>query len=235
MNMLVRILPWVAWNTFLAVIPVALAHAIYGVIGGTGRRPGVVARAGAFLLGIVWLLFMPNTCYLLTEWRHFLNTVGYANLHARWQNDSGAALTLMMYALFYLCYSAVGIITFTLGTRPIARLLKERGAALWIWGMPFFLLMSVGVYLGLILRFNTWDVLNRGPEIWQVVIGILDRPMLMSFVVAFAGFLWAIYLATDIWIDGVRSRLCREPFTRPQGRDESSAGSPSGSSRRSST
>lgn len=204
--MLIRGLYWVAWNIFLALTPVVLAYAIYRLARPPGARPRMLAKAATTVLVIAWLAFLPNTCYLLTEWRHFLDTVGYLGLHERWRADSGAALKLMMYALFYLCFSGMGLITFTLAIRPVSRLLRERGATMWVWGLPFFLLMSVGVYLGLILRFNTWDLVSQAEAIWGAVADIADRPVLVSFIIAFAGFLWLAYIAVDIWVDGV---ICR--------------------------
>ncbi|HUV05762.1 MAG TPA: DUF1361 domain-containing protein [Armatimonadota bacterium] len=201
--MLISALYWVAWNTFLALIPVVLGYAIYRLARRSHVRPRILAKAAIAILGIAWLVFLPNTCYLVTEWRHFLDAVGYLDLHKRWQADSGSALALMMYALFYLCFSGTGLITFTLAIRPVASLLRQRGATMWIWGMPFFLLMATGVYLGLILRFNTWDLVGRAGPIWETAAGIAHRPMLASFIVAFAGFLWLAYAAVDIWIDGV--------------------------------
>jgi len=197
---------WVAKNTFFALIPVVLAYTIYWLAGLPGRRVQLLLKVPVFALGMVWLAFLPNTCYLLTEWRHFLATVGYSDLYARWQVDSDAALRLMTYTFFYLCYSGMGVLTFTLAVRPIARLMKKSGATMWIWATPFFALMSVGVYLGLVLRFNSWELIGRPGEIWTAVVGISARPTLSSFIIAFAGFLWVAYTAVDIWIDGFLAR-----------------------------
>lgn len=50
---------WVAWNLVLAIFPVLL-----------GRSIGALASRNkplAWALLPVWLAFLPNTCYLLTE------------------------------------------------------------------------------------------------------------------------------------------------------------------------
>jgi uncharacterized membrane protein len=205
----IRDLSWVLWNISLAVTPVLLALAIYGLVGREKKRLSLPVTVAAIVLGIAWLGFMPNTAYLLTQWRHFLITVGFSGLHVKWQVDSGAALTLMMYTLFYLCYSGIGILMFALGTRPIAAIIKRHSASLWIWGIPYFLLMSIGVYLGLVLRFNTWDLLLRPEQIWHATVELMNRTMLTSFVIAFAGFLWLTYAIVDIWIDGLLLRWRR--------------------------
>ena len=197
---------WVLWNSSLAVIPVALGYAISGLAGPPGQRIRKRVMPLMLVMGFFWLIFLPNTCYLLSEWRHFLESVDYANLGFRWRTDSGAALALMIYTLFYLCFSGIGMLCFALAIRPIARVFRERGANLWVWGIPLFMLNSVGVYLGLILRFNSWEMISRPGRIWASVAVLADRPVLASFIIAFAAFLWVAYLIVDIWIDGFTAR-----------------------------
>jgi len=202
--MSMRLIPyvfiWVSWNTMLAVIPVVAAYYIHRMMEEPGKSR--LTKLYIILLGLVWLGFLPNTCYLLTEWRHFLHTVGYSQLFARWEYDAGAALKLGVYTLFFLCFSGVGVLTFTLAVRPIAAMARERGAALWVWGLPFFLLMAIGVYLGLVLRFNSWDLFLKPAVVWGAALALIYHPVLNLFILGFAAFLWIVYLAMDIWVDG---------------------------------
>lgn len=199
-----ELLKWVVWNTFLALIPVASGWAIYALY----RRPGrtTAVRSLMVLLAAVWFAFMPNTCYLLTEWRHFLEVIGYTDLYAKIYISKTAAVRLMLYTLFYIFYSGIGLLTFALAIRPVVWLMKERRLTPWLWAIPFFLLMSLGVYLGLILRLNSWDIFVRPEFVWASIVNTLANPGLMSIVAAFAGFLWLVYLVMDIWIDGL---VCR--------------------------
>ena len=195
---------WVVWNLFLAFVPVALAQVIYWMVGrAKEKRPLLLPAA---VLGVVWLVFLPNTCYLLTEWRHFLFNLDVRNLYLQSQADSGMRLRLMIYTAFYACYSGVGLLAFALAVRPIARLAKQSGATMWVYGTPLFLLSSVGVYLGLKPRFNSWEFVQRPWEIWASAAGLARNPMLAGLAVAFGGFLWLAYVAIDIWIDGLLSR-----------------------------
>ncbi len=198
------------WNSFLALIPVAAGYAIYALHAGRSRH--LATKAAIVLLGLVWLAFMPNTCYLLTEWRHFLRIIGYTSLYDQWYMSKTAAVRLMIYTLFYMFYSGIGVLTFALAIRPVAQVLKERKMSTWMLTLPFFLLMSLGVYLGLILRLNSWDIVTRPEFVWASIVATLGRPGLISLIAAFAAFLWALFLATDIWIDGFRCRLTRKPI-----------------------
>ncbi len=202
--MLIRALVfWVIWNLFLAVVPVALGYYIHDLAASPMvRRLSMSRKCWISVVGLIWLFFLPNTCYLLTEWRHFLETLGYSSMAWRWHSDSNALIELMMHTLFYLCYSSFGMLTFALAIRPVAKLFRDHGANMTLWAIPLFLLNSLGVYLGLVLRFNSWDMVTRPNTIWSAVVAISDHPMLTSFIIAFAGFLWIGYLVMDIWVDG---------------------------------
>jgi uncharacterized membrane protein len=190
----------VAWNLFLAAIPVLLAQVIYRT---EPRWRGRVAPSmGVAILLLVWLVFLPNTCYLLTEWRHFLASLDASNLYMRSQSDHRLTLLLMLYTFFFFCYSAAGMLAFALAIRPIARLIRREGSVPWVWGTLLFLLVSMGVYLGLVIRFNSWDLVRFPGRIFADIYFVLQRPVLSAFLVTFAGMLWIAYFAIDIWIDG---------------------------------
>jgi uncharacterized membrane protein len=197
---------WVGWNIFLSLIPVALAYAVAGLAGPSFNRLYASRKMLVILVGLVWIAFLPNACYLLTEWRHFLERLGDTGLTFRWHHDSGAALELMMNTLFYLCYSGIGMLTFALAIRPVARVFKDAGAKLWVWGIPLFMLNSLAVYLGLVLRFNSWEMLTKPSDIWAATTALGARPVLTSFILAFAVFLWIAYWIMDIWVDGFAVR-----------------------------
>ena len=206
-HLLLRVL----WNTFLALVPVLLAQVIPRMALASRRNKAVVVPI--VIATIVWLVFLPNTCYLLTEWRHFLHRLDMSDMFLRSQSDTGVTLLLMVYTVFFFCYSAMGMVAFALAIRPIARLARDRGANLWAWGALLFGMVSVGVYLGLVLRLNSWDLAVRPANVWAAVAGITSHPVLCCFLVFFAGVLWLAYAAIDIWLDGLASRW-KEWFPR---------------------
>lgn len=192
------------WNLYLAGIPVVLAQLI--VMLGTLRKKTVLGWTMITVLGIVWLVFLPNTCYLLTEWRHFLIDLDAGNLYLRSRLNTELTLYLMIYTAFYSCYSGIGMIAFTLAIRPLAKLINRSGFNTWVLGIPLFIMLSIGVYLGLVLRYNSWDMMNRPSEVISSITAITNRPLLAGMVIGFAAFLWLSYFALDVWIDGFLSR-----------------------------
>jgi uncharacterized membrane protein len=189
----------------LAVIPVAAGYAIRAVYKSkttAALRYGVLA-----VLAVLWFVFLPNTCYLLTEWRHFLVTVDGKNLFLRARVDNAYLIELISLSLFYFLYSSFGMLMFALAIRPVEKAVVKGGLALRLWAFPFFAAVSVGVYLGLILRFNSWDLLTRPATVWSAVIELTARPVLSMFIIGFGVFLWIAYELLDIWIDGFHYRL----------------------------
>lgn len=200
---------WVAWNLLLAFIPVGLAVAIYRLAPLAKKRS--LWKVPLFVLGIAWLLFLPNSCYLLTEWRHFLRGLDANNLFLRSDLSGPLRLKLMIYTIYYFLYSGAGMLAFTLAIRPIAAIMRRSGAVMWVYGALLFFLCSLGVYLGLKPRFNSWDFAARPSEILRFVAEIGHNPLLSGFIVAFAGFLWISYVVIDIWIDGFLCRFRKSP------------------------
>src|SRR5579871_1566931 len=141
-------LTWTLWNLFLAIIPVATAYLLAaGVRRYTLSRQRVPLSAGddkgnidrypqfqrrqrvplwAWLpLAVVWFAFLPNSCYLLTEWRHFLFDPMFQALRDAAENNALYMVTVAKFGFFFLLYSLAGVLCFTLAIRPIERLLRE--------------------------------------------------------------------------------------------------------------
>lgn len=201
---MLAIVRWVAWNALLAFIPVGLAYAIAALA--RGKRQRLLRYTALALMAPVWFAFLPNTCYLVTEWRHFLEALSRGNLVEQWMHDREALMLVVAYSIFFLGYSLLGLYSFTLAVRPIVPIVRRITRHLWILAIPFFILMALGVYLGLVLRFNSWDLLHQPQAIWESALYALSHPFLAALILALAVFLWLAYLFFDIWIDGYQTR-----------------------------
>lgn len=195
------------WNLFLAVVPVVLAYLLAWGLGKGGRRP--LPLWICLPIALVWLVFLPNTCYLLTEWRHLLFDRRWAGLLDAGRSDRIAMLRTAKWALFFLAYSGVGVLLFALSVRPMEQWARANGRNPVPFAPVFFFLMSLGVYLGLIERLNSWDLFNRPAHVWQETVAGLTNRMLLLSIGVFAALLWGLYEAVDIWVDGVAERLQR--------------------------
>ncbi len=196
----------VVWNLFLALIPVALGFLVARVVweARAEKRPIPWLVAGPLLF--LWLIFLPNTCYLLTEWRHYLETLlvrprDYFDM----RHDADYLFSFLEISLFYVFYSGCGLLTFFVSIWTVDRTFRVP-----LWGRAvFFLLCSLGVYLGLVKRFNSWQVVRHSGEIWQSIVAAVVRPELDLLIVGFAAALWVAYLAFEVFMDGLELRRQR--------------------------
>lgn len=197
----------VLWNVFLAVLPVFFAG-LLTIVCERFRKRGQPCPWFLWLpLGLCWLAFLPNSCYLLTEWRHFLfQGVPYA-----FQNFEGrdTKIFLAKDSLFFLLYSLTGCLCFGLAIRPVERLVRKAGGRPALWAAPLFFLISLGVYLGLVIRLNSWHILTHPARVLAFTLHTLSDLQLVKGIVVFAFLLFLLYEVLDIFLDGVALRLHR--------------------------
>jgi uncharacterized membrane protein len=167
------------WNLFLAWIPLGLALAVYD-----GARRGM--RAPWLLgLGTLWLLFLPNAPYLVTDLKYL------SEFHAapKW-------FDVIMAGTAAFTGVALGSISLVL-VHSVAR--SRFGAfRAWLGVWAVLGLSSVGVFLGRVQRFNSWDVFTDPvPILEDLAQGLSsphEYPKLVAATVIFSGFLLAAYV-----------------------------------------
>jgi uncharacterized membrane protein len=185
------------WDLFRGIVPVLIAWPL-----ARGIRRSRGAAAWFWLpVGIAWLAFLPNAPYLLTEIRHYLDR----NPALVW--DEEGARRFLLISGFYLLFSGSGLVLFALAIRPVERALKERGVRTVLLAPLLFFACAFGVYLGLRMRFNSWDLWTQLGDVWDGILRALANPRTLAMIAGFSGFLWLAYLAVDIWLDGLEQRL----------------------------
>lgn len=183
------------WNLFLAWVPYALALALVGL--DRVRAPGWLLAAP----GIVWLLFLPNAPYILTDFIH-LGAIPGAPL---WFD-----------ALLIGAFAGTGLLLGLASLYLVHRVVAARlgPVAGWVLAIGALALSSLGVYLGRFPRFNSWDVLANPDGLVDVVLfrlaDPLGNPFLLTFAAAMTAGLVGSYLVT--WAVG------QAVVTRPVGR-----------------
>jgi uncharacterized membrane protein len=182
---------FLAWNLVLAWVPVALAAAIWRA---TIRRSPLIVL---LLLLTLWLLFLPNAPYLVTDLVHL--------------GDQPDALPLVVDALLLSIGAIVGLLAGLFSLRLVELAVRRRaGATASRLSVALAIpLASVGVYLGRSLRWNSWDVLTEPSSVLGRLLNALQDPLThggaLLFVAAFSLFLAAAY-ATYL-------RMARQPVS----------------------
>lgn len=128
------------WNLFLAWIPLFLSSLILML--------NMKSKISVAMIIIVWILFFPNSPYILTDLFH---------LKAR------NTIPVWYDLIVILSYAWTGLICGFLSLNDIEKLLSGYTKERIINGIVilFLFVSSFGVYLGRFLRWNSWDVLNN--------------------------------------------------------------------------
>jgi uncharacterized membrane protein len=159
---------FLVWNLMLAWLPFLAALALYD---GHTRGRGPV---GQLALALGWLLFLPNAPYIVTDFLH----VGVITGAPLWFDS-----------LLVASFAGMGMLL-GLGSLLLVQSVVARSAgAVWGWLMlaPTLLLCSVGIVLGRVYRFNSWDVLSRPGDLVRVIGDRLADPAGSMFGVALLG------------------------------------------------
>ena len=192
------------WNLFLAIIPIALAWGILLLVERQRKQHGVVNRLSLLPLLVLWLAFLPNTCYLLTEWRHYIELLLNNPLIFYGARHSGKRIAEFLFLTgFFVLYSGSGVASFYLAIWPIERLVRPPTAVKAI----FFWCCSMGVYLGLIPRYNSWFLVHEPGRILQTALQALSNLSLSLIIVVFAVFLWLLNFLFGLMMEGAGRRL----------------------------
>jgi uncharacterized membrane protein len=130
------------WNLILAWIPLLLALLVYDRY---RRGRSVLVLAPALVL---WLLFLPNAPYIVTDFVH-LSASSPAPLWLDGVEVSAFAWTGMLLG-FVSLYLVHAVARHRLGAVPS-----------WIGVLGVLGLVGVGVYLGRVKRWNSWDLLTQ--------------------------------------------------------------------------
>ncbi len=146
------------WNLFLAVVPYCLVQLFGHRLLSRSRTVGFV------LLFITWLLFVPNTFYMITDLFH---------LYQRDTVPKWFDLVLLM------SFAWNGLVLGTLSIRKMEKLLAVRLPRLSgnIFVAAMMLLNAFGVYLGRYLRFNSWDVVTNPFDLFLQILNLVFDPL----------------------------------------------------------
>ena len=168
------------WNLVLAWVPFVVALVVYD---GYRRRAGALALLAG---GAIWLLFLPNAPYLVTD----LGLLRHVEGAPVWFDVvlvSSAAWTglLLGFLSLYLVHSVV---------RRIVGALTA-----WAFAVTVLTLSSFGIYLGHFQRWNSWDVFTRPRLLLREVAERAQDPLTngraVAVTVMFTVFLTLTYAA----------------------------------------
>lgn len=157
---------FIFWNIFLAALAILTGQWAAKML--VSAKPWYL-KLVAFL---IWLAIFPNAAYLMTDARH---VIGYCPLFSY---GKVCAYNAWM-TLFFFAFGAVGWPALVLSLRPMKRAVTKWFGKLA--GLVFPVLMCFlaawGLLLGLVNRFNSWDILTRPFKVIKTALIYLTDPV----------------------------------------------------------
>jgi uncharacterized membrane protein len=161
---------WIVWNLFLAFIPLALSVWLF-------RRKSR-SRSILWWVGfLVFIAFLPNAPYLLTDIIHLIKAI--RDYYSVW------IITLVLIPPHLFAIIA-GFEAYVISLINLGYYLHRQGVGKFIiWTeLMTHALCAVGVYLGRFKRFNSWDFITQPDDLARSVLNDLTekRPVLVIVI-----------------------------------------------------
>jgi uncharacterized membrane protein len=176
------------WNLFLAWFPLGVMLVLRdlrlsGVLG-RGRRDQVTA----WLMTGLWLLFMPNAPYIITDLFHLRMT----------ESELVWFDTLMIF-LGALTGLLAGLYSTLLAHRTLRTLTDSLSA--WALIMACQGLAGFGIYLGRYIRWNSWSLLTQPTILTRSLWTSLHDPLAQKVALTYGFGLATLYVAFYIYVE----------------------------------
>lgn len=185
---------YLIWNLFLAWLPVLFAAGWSEA----HRHFGWMNWRSVTLLGL-WLIFLPNSFYIVTDFIHLPDP-----------NHTHLLTTAVMFTGFAVTGLVLGLLALGMIHRELLRVLTTRMSSLVMAGV--ILLSSFAIYLGRDLRWNSWDVVvNPAGILFDVsdrFVNPMSHPQAAVVTIVFSALIGSLYLVSIGFAKAVR-RLSR--------------------------
>ncbi|MEP6747388.1 MAG: DUF1361 domain-containing protein [Bacteroidota bacterium] len=170
---------FLVWNLFLAFVPFFLSYTLT-------LRAAWLKNKWKFAAALtVWLLFVPNSFYMLTDLFHLYDSFAVP----RWYD-------LLLILSFAWNASVMGI----LSVRHIEKIIETKWIYRfdWLFVYPVMLLNALGIYIGRYLRLNSWDVVSSPFALLFDMAHMLIHPVYFksawAMIICFSFFLSILYM-----------------------------------------
>lgn len=153
---------FMAWNLILAWLPV-----LWSMLLVWGLRHRRWMSWSNMLFSALWLIFLPNSFYVITDFIHL---------------GASSERTLLFDSVMILNFALAGILTgcisiYLLHQEFARRLERDKVVAVLL---SFFLLNGLAIFLGRNLRWNSWDIIINPFLVLSSFVDQLSKPELLS-------------------------------------------------------
>lgn len=168
------------WNLFLAFVPYWITQLV------TSRIDIIENRWKLFLVVVVWLLFIPNAFYIITDLVHFTRV-------------RSAPKWFDLLLIFSFAWNGImfGIVSLR-KVEVISAVIRGKHFSVTLVFAVMWL-NALGIYIGRYLRFNSWDVITDPfslvAEISDLLFNPLQNGVAWGMTFCYAVFMTLLYLS----------------------------------------
>jgi len=163
---------YLVWNLALAWIPYVAAFYVQAM--DRQRRHGAMVMAA-----VVWLLFLPNAPYLVSDFTHLQSA------------SASPWLDLSRFAAFAWAGCLMGVASVVTMQKVVQR--HAGTAAGWIVVAVAAIASGVGIALGRFARLNSWEMVTRPGAVLTETVRLAGSPRAISVAAFFALFVLVVY------------------------------------------
>jgi len=148
---------FLAWNLILAFIPYMITKWL------TGQAAVIQHRVKLILVLFAWLLFVPNSFYIITDLFHL---------------DRFESAPQWFDLVLILSFAWNGVLCGIMSLRRVEMILisvKGKDLSIFMVYMVMWL-NAFGIYIGRFLRFNSWDILTDPYSLIACILNMMIHP-----------------------------------------------------------
>ncbi len=192
------------WNIILAFVPVFFAYIF--MITSKKENKSLISKLKLIIIFLVWLLFFPNSYYVITDFIHLGGEEFYYSLgmYSGWIYTDNFLGYLTLTHIFLGAFIAVFMASYSLKIIHSFLIVKYKKNIAIIILFMILTLSSIGIYIGRFLRLQSWDVF-RFINIIKQFIQSLDV-FAFQYILIFTVIQIALYYFTNPFINIENSR-----------------------------
>lgn len=167
---------WMVFNAVLAVVPIILVVVLR-------RRLHLIPHLVIFFF---WLLFLPNTIYLVTDIQHLPVQL----------LKSDSLIEQLLLLLQFSTLAALGVMTYVYSLEPFAVIFKRLKFPDMKKEVLFILLnyiVSFGVILGKVQRTHSWYIFTDPMRVYHDILRTVTNMELLTWVFVFGSIVNIIF------------------------------------------